>query len=150
MNTKTSDLEESLTQEYVCGFNFVRQEPSDPWRVVLIKKLKPFWQSGLLNGVGGKIERGETSLAAMQREYLEETGDAIQPVWHLFVTLVLEKAIVHFFKAHSFETAAHTTTDEEVFVLDYNICRTRACISNLHWLLPMALHTSDKGTFYYD
>ncbi len=39
----------------VAGFLFDESRE----RVVLIKKQKPEWQSGRLNGVGGKIEPGE-------------------------------------------------------------------------------------------
>ncbi len=55
---------------YVAGFLF------EPYmeRVVLIQKEKPTWQKGRLNGVGGKMELGETPLQAMQREFREETG----------------------------------------------------------------------------
>jgi 8-oxo-dGTP diphosphatase len=43
--------------QYVLGFLF---DPSQK-DVVLIKKLKPEWQKGKLNGVGGKIEEGESA-----------------------------------------------------------------------------------------
>jgi 8-oxo-dGTP diphosphatase len=55
--------------EYVLGFAFDSNE-----EVVLIRKNKPDWQRGLLNGVGGKIEENESSYAAMVREFHEETG----------------------------------------------------------------------------
>lgn len=43
-------------------------------RVALIRKAKPEWQKGKLNGIGGKIEEGEGPFAAMVREFREETG----------------------------------------------------------------------------
>lgn len=42
--------------------------------VLLIEKLKPAWQKGLLNLPGGKIEPGETPSQAANRELLEETN----------------------------------------------------------------------------
>jgi 8-oxo-dGTP pyrophosphatase MutT (NUDIX family) len=55
---------------YVVGFIF--NEAFD--RILLVFKNRPAWQSGLLNGVGGKIEaRDKTPLAAMEREFAEET-----------------------------------------------------------------------------
>mgnify|MGYP001610855211 CR=1 FL=1 len=42
--------------------------------VVVVKKLKPAFQKGKLNGIGGKVEDGETSIFAMEREFQEETG----------------------------------------------------------------------------
>jgi 8-oxo-dGTP diphosphatase len=43
-------------QTYACGFLF----SLDRTRVLLIRKRRPAWQAGRLNGVGGKIEPGET------------------------------------------------------------------------------------------
>ena len=38
-------------QEYVCGLLF----SVDRTRVLLIRKRRPAWQAGRLNGVGGKV-----------------------------------------------------------------------------------------------
>ena len=57
-------------KKYVTGFLFSK----DASHVVLIKKINPQWQNGLFNGVGGKIETNETSIAAMVREFFEETA----------------------------------------------------------------------------
>lgn len=58
-----------MITQYVVGFAF-----DDLGRVALIKKLHPEWQAGKWNGIGGHIEDGETSKAAMEREFFEETG----------------------------------------------------------------------------
>lgn len=42
--------------------------------VLLVQKTKPAWQAGLWNGVGGKMEGAETTMAAMNREFAEETS----------------------------------------------------------------------------
>lgn len=55
---------------YVLGFMF----SPDAELVALICKDKPAWQKGALNGIGGKIEEGETPIEAMVREFEEETG----------------------------------------------------------------------------
>ena len=55
---------------FVVGFAFGENKDT----ILLIKKLRPEWQKGLLNGIGGKIEKGESSLDAMRRECKEETG----------------------------------------------------------------------------
>ena len=59
-----------MVKRYVVGFllNYDRTQ------VVLIRKNRPAWQAGHLNGVGGKIEMGETPIEAMTREFEEETG----------------------------------------------------------------------------
>jgi 8-oxo-dGTP diphosphatase len=61
-----------MTQHYVNGFMF----SPDHQRVALIHKRQPTWQAGYLNGIGGKIELGETAAEAMVREFSEETGVA--------------------------------------------------------------------------
>lgn len=45
-------------------------------QVLLIRKNRPDWQAGKLNGVGGHMEGGDggSTRAAMRREFLEETG----------------------------------------------------------------------------
>ena len=57
-------------KEYVLGFLF----SADLERVVLVEKSKPAWQRGLLNGVGGAIEPGESPAGSMDREFHEETA----------------------------------------------------------------------------
>lgn len=57
-------------QRYVLGFIFSR----DLSKVYLIRKNHPEWQAGKLNGVGGKINPGESGMEAMGREAMEESG----------------------------------------------------------------------------
>ena len=48
---------------------------------------KPDWQSGLVNGLGGSIESGETIHEAMVREFREECGvDTHQKQWRHCLT----------------------------------------------------------------
>jgi hypothetical protein len=62
---------------YTCAFAFAA-EPARSDNVLLIRKAKPDWQRGLLNGIGGKVEvrNGfiETINEATIREFKEETG----------------------------------------------------------------------------
>lgn len=55
---------------YVLGFLF------NPYttRVTMIRKTRPEWQKGKLNGIGGKIKHDESPMDAMVREFEEETG----------------------------------------------------------------------------
>ena len=56
-------------QRYVLGFAFFED------KVVLIRKERPAWQAGFLNGVGGHIEDSDKTPAdAMAREFSEETS----------------------------------------------------------------------------
>lgn len=93
-------------KRYVVGFLFNPEGDE----VVLVLKTKPDWQRGRLNGVGGKVEPGDaesvlqdwivgvpaghglasTYLAAMKREWREETGDTSDIDWKRFDTLSSE------------------------------------------------------------
>jgi 8-oxo-dGTP diphosphatase len=64
--------------DYVVGFAFDGLDLPDT-HVLLIRKKKPDWQRGKLNGIGGKIGdkpsiSNETPIQAMVREFHEETG----------------------------------------------------------------------------
>ena len=55
---------------YVVGFMFNPAENA----VLLLRKNRPSWQVGKLNGIGGRIEGDETPQQAMRRECMEEVG----------------------------------------------------------------------------
>lgn len=80
-------------KEYVLGFAFT---PDRRW-VVLINKTKPEGQKGKLNGVGGKIEVGETPLDAMRREFHEEV-DVIHSDWRHYTTMKFTNSCVYVFE----------------------------------------------------
>lgn len=120
---------------YVLGFLF----SPDKKRVALIRKNKPDWQRGKLNGIGGKIEPSDASpLAAMVREFEEETGRPTSG-WQHYATLWSENARIDVF--HLFaqeEVYLDSTTDEIVAFTPVNKLEKIACIPNLRWLIPLA------------
>lgn len=59
-----------MKKEMVLGFIFT----PDFEKILLIRKNKPEFQKGLLNGIGGKLEEHETPYDAMIRETKEETA----------------------------------------------------------------------------
>jgi 8-oxo-dGTP diphosphatase len=135
-------------KEYVLGFCFaprteLRGTDPDPManhKVVLIRKNKPDWQRGLLNGVGGKIEPGESPDEAMAREWKEETGTIVDD-WEPFVVMRFPGATIFVFKrmAHALPDV-FTATDEPVSVwVVRDVMRHSGKIPNLNWLIPMAL-----------
>jgi 8-oxo-dGTP diphosphatase len=133
---------------YVVGFMF----DVDIKNVVLIRKKKPAWQAGRLNGPGGKIEDGETPLEAMVREFREETGVA-HDHWNEFNVLRGHngrtglRCDVHFFSAFvstDVLRSCRTTTTEEIEICSVlrEMLDPRAwprLMFNLPWLIPMAL-----------
>lgn len=127
---------------YTCGFVF---DGHGSW-VWLIRKSKPKWQAGMLNGIGGKIEDGETAIQAMRREFGEETGADIER-WQEFLMLSGPDYVVSFFRCfHNdssgpFDQLARATTEESpVMVNAWNLPSN--VIPNLRWIVPMALDRS--------
>lgn len=111
---------------YVLGFAF-----DDLGRVALIRKRRPDWQAGRLNGIGGHIENHETAYHAMVREFYEETGVKLvdwQAVgvmkgddWHVTVFTVTSSKV----------RGVRTATDEEVVLqLPHNLPYVK-CIENV-------------------
>jgi len=125
-----------MQQDYVVGFLFSR----DKQKVALIKKTKPAWMSGKLNGVGGKIEPGETPHAAMVREFREETGAEVVN-WDEYFTLSGFDYKIWFFRAYG-DVLLLSTTDEEVLWVSLSDIAMKTSIPllfNLSWLIPLAL-----------
>ena len=116
---------------YVVGFAFGVGE------VALIRKARPDWQKGRLNGIGGHIEEGESSHEAMVREFEEETGVKIV-IWDLFAKLQGKDWSCDFFRVFGVDlTTLKTTTDEEVLVYPVNDLPAET-LPNLRWLIPLA------------
>ena len=58
-------------------------------QVLLLHKQKPDWQVGKLNGMGGKVEAGESRVKCMARECREETClDIPESAWTHFATII--------------------------------------------------------------
>ena len=132
---------------YVAGFMF----SEDYRRVLLIRKKKPVWQHGLLNGVGGKIEKDEEPLAAMRRECREETTlVARADLWHQTVVLFGEKFCVYFFHSVGPIDAAQSVTDEKVEIVAVDAIGTQRTIPNLRWLVPLQLDKIEWPLYMHD
>lgn len=131
-------------KKYVLGFLFT----SDLKKVVLIVKNKPEWQAGLLNGVGGKIEDGETPDEAMTREFLEEAGIEVT-AWNQFFIMKGDDWEVNCFRSfvptRTFE-GIKTMTDESIFIANVSHIEHLKTITNLTWLIPMCLDMNDNFT----
>lgn len=126
-------------QEYSVGFLH------NMTHVVLVRKNRPEWQAGLLNGVGGHIEEGEQPHDCMVREFYEETGVQIGP-WEQFLTLEGTTARVHCFaiydESNDYIFEVDTTTDEAIElwpVSALNVGKSGTTVPNLKWMIPLML-----------
>ena len=133
-----------MEAKYVAGFLF----SEDGTNVALIHKVKPDWQKGLFNAIGGKIEDGENRAFAMSREFEEETGVAIAPErWREYCQLTDRRNyIVSFFFTFSTygELGLIRQIEEEVPHV-WPVCDLpKSVIPNLRWLIPMALEMGNE------
>lgn len=128
--------------KYVCGFAFNLKQD----KVALIEKIKPTWQAGLLNGIGGKLEDGEVSHEAMAREFEEEAGMVIPyNCWEEFARVsganLPDSNVwkVHFMRVVGVDLSQLKSMEEE----QVRICQVSPLptnvIPNLRWLIPLAL-----------
>lgn len=131
----------------VVGYAFNKEKT----HVVLIRKTKPSWQAGKLNGVGGKLEPHESMLQAMSREFLEETG--VKTEWHEwqhFAEMSGADWRVQYYRTFSnaILEQAHTTTDEaiEILPVDLNMLRKEG-VTNCYWLIGLALDPDQPRIF---
>lgn len=124
-----------MKKKMVVGFMFNYNETE----VLLIEKKKPQWQLGKLNGIGGKVEKGETYLQAMIREFKEETG-IDYPIWKSVTLMYSDDWEVQVFTAKSDSVFDFKTMeDEKVCLIPVEDLDQYEHISNLQWLIPMCL-----------
>lgn len=143
-------LANKIFTRYVVGFMFTHKADV----VVLIQKNRPEWQKGLFNGLGGKIEAGETPAQAMSREFYEEGGLMYVP-WDHYATLIGESCEVYVFRGFSsLSDGVYSRTDEKVSAFPVNYLPLGKSVPNLSFLIPLALvpgykpvefHFTDNG-----
>lgn len=133
-----------MNMNYVLGFMF----SPDMERVVLIRKTKPEFQKGKLNGVGGKIEENETPIKAMIREFQVETGVSTKESDWIYYGKFSEFinsdamysgiAVIHVFKCISSE-GENTQSLTEEFVANYKVSHINMLnlASSLNWIIPL-------------
>jgi 8-oxo-dGTP diphosphatase len=148
--TKDNSTNKNPMTQYVLGFAFNPKKT----HVLLILKKRPDWQAGLLNGIGGKIESFDTNpLSAMIREFKEETGlVTTDNQWKQFATMGNDYFSVSCFWAIAdYLDLAESITDETVHYLPIaHLTQNnfKDCVSNLSWLINMALDLNIKDNFY--
>ena len=122
---------------YVVGLMF----NLDKTKVALIRKNRPEWQNGLLNGIGGKNNEGEHSVDAMTREFEEETS--LKTFWYDWWPLVTLTAQNNAWQVDVFYAMGNwlgllkDTTDEKIEIIDVANIDNEKTISNIPWLIRM-------------
>ena len=115
-------------------------------RVVLVKKNRPAWQVGKLNGIGGHVEYNENFLGCMVREFHEEAG-VEEWEWRHFLTITTPIYRIAFFESptlYKHFDNIKSNTDEEIGVYDLYQLSRHDVIPNLTWSLPLAVYNSDE------
>lgn len=126
-------------KQYVVGLPFNRSFSN----IILIRKNRPDWQAGMLNGIGGKIEAGEMPLDAMVRECQEEAGIVIPAAWWRCACVLTDTALawrVNFYYCGADAIYSYKTmTDEAVrlYAVD-RVLRDPSLMPNLRVFIPLA------------
>ena len=128
---------------FTCSLGFIFDINLE--NVLLVHKNSPAWQKGLVNGVGGKIEVGESPLECMVRECQEETALVIpENSWQHFATIKDKDGMspgvhinVYAAMYHGAITDACKNDHEEIEWFLYQSLPDNV-ISNLFFLVPMA------------
>jgi 8-oxo-dGTP diphosphatase len=134
---------------YVAGFMF----SEDMQKVALIRKLKPDWQKGLLNGIGGKVEPGESVFEAVIREFKEETSLATMGAeWEYFAHLIGKDFVgepfdVSFFTSKGDLSRLRSVTEEKIEILGINSITflRKDMVENIPWLIGLAIDFLEDG-----
>jgi 8-oxo-dGTP diphosphatase len=127
---------------YCVGFLFDGQGSES---VALILKRRPAWQNGLLNGIGGHVEHGETPEAAMAREAMEEAGVEVPAdKWRLFARLVGPNEEGDEIEVSCFTAVKRCNlkqvSDEKVAWYNANVAGDGInVVPSLRWMIPMAM-----------
>ena len=128
-----------MKTNYVLGFYF----STDLERVALIRKQKPAWQAGKLNGIGGKLENGEKPLSAMRREFREEAGLTVEK-WVEFCQMIGIGFTINCFAAIGDPRECKSQETENVGVFHVRLV-SRNQVDNLRWLIPLAINKLETG-----
>ncbi|MBI2056050.1 MAG: NUDIX domain-containing protein [Candidatus Sungbacteria bacterium] len=127
-------------KKYTLGFIF--NESLD--QVLLIHKLRPDWQAGKLNGVGGKMEQGEDHFDCIVREVREESSLAINKnAWVYLGDMGADSWQVHVFASiyKGLLSDAKTSEGADAEKVEWFPVHTLPShtINNLSWLIPLAI-----------
>lgn len=130
--------------KYVVGFMF--NEKKD--KVLLIRKNRPKWQKGRLNGVGGHIEEYDLNEnQAMIREFREETN-ILHYGWKHFANIIRNNYddkdynVYFYYSISDIMYEYENATDEVIEIVSLDSFPRNDVIYNLNWLIFIALDKS--------
>lgn len=135
---------------YVAGFMF----SPDQQHVALIRKDKPAWQAGKLNGIGGKVEDNETACEAMIREFEEEAGlKTLESQWNHYCSMKGRTSEegdtfeVNFFAIFGFLAQLQSMEAEKIEIVPLSAIYPGRIdmVENLPWLVSIALDHLNDG-----
>lgn len=130
----------TAVKKFVVGFVF---DPSFQ-TVLMIRKKRPPWMNGLLNGIGGHVEENESYADAISREFGEEAG--MTPPLTPFLLLHRRDRDLQCFFAIGDLTKAASMTDERVEIVRVEDLATRNdIVIDTKWVLFMAREAAETS-----
>lgn len=132
--------------KYVAGLLF----NTDSTAVALcLKQRGPARLIGNWNGIGGKVEPGESDYNAMCREFKEETGVHVSS-WAHFLTLKGDGWEVAFFRAFNTEKLSQIKQMESEPITEWSLDSLPVTVPNMSWIIPMALTCGTDNVRVYE
>lgn len=122
-----------MRKHYVLGLVFNDTKT----RILLIEKLRPDWQKGRWNGIGGKIEEGETPSEAMLRESREETGHEYDFLHR--ITFTCPGGTVYVFIAKTPREIQFDQIEDEKLKVWGLWELPHGLMANIKWIIPLCL-----------
>jgi 8-oxo-dGTP diphosphatase len=113
-------------------------------QVLLIEKQKPIQHKGMLNGLGGKLEKGETHIECVVREVEEEAGVHIpQSQWKAVGEMSWQT-----WQVSMWCTVLEKGQEKATFGENLQWCAVKSlpknCLTNLQWLVPLCVDILTK------
>lgn len=120
-------------KHYVLGFIFTNNKK----KVLLVEKQNPEWQKGRFNGIGGKIEEGETPEEAMDREAMEEIG--VPYLWEHDLTFTCPGGTVYVFTSFAGSDISYKQKEVEKLGIYSTDKLPDLVMANVKWIIPLLL-----------
>lgn len=124
-------------------------------RVVLVRKDRPRWMAGKLNGVGGKVEYSDPRIEmAMSREFKEETGVEIHcDRWNYFGNEEGNDFLLHLFAIELGESefsACKTTETEEILKINLPPMWPQPAVEGMWWKVHAAQASLENRNLFIE